>query len=543
MPPTNAVEELKKAKDGLDVYPDILRYAREGFAAITPEDFTRLRWYGFYQQKPKEEGHFMMRLKLPNGNLGANQLREIGRVANDFGRGLADITTRQNFQFHWLKVEQFPEILRRLGAVGITTLGACGDITRNVVGCPVAGIEQDEFVNGEPIAREIHNYFIGNKKYSNLPRKYKISISGCRLHCAQPDINDVGLYGAEWTVNGRTERGFGLKVGGGLSTKPYFAADLGVFLRPEEVLPVVVAITGIFRDSEILRENRSRARLKFLLHDPKIGIGPEKFRTMVEERIGYRLTDGGPYPIPKHTELDHLGICPQKQPGLWYVGVGVTVGRMNGDLLQRIADTAEEFSTHGSLRTTNKQNFLITNVPESRLEALKARLRELDLDYEPSVFKKGVVSCTGIEFCNLAITETKEFGRRVADELTARFPAAPRMVRIHFSGCPNNCGQAWIGDIGLRGGLTKVDGKSIECYDLLAGGTTGAARAFGETAIKKVPKDKVVDVVANLYEAFLGWSNNGETFHEFVKAHTLEQLADIGWPDRPKGAAVAKDEE
>ncbi|MCX7718024.1 MAG: hypothetical protein N2111_06425 [Candidatus Sumerlaeaceae bacterium] len=533
MPGPNKVEEIKRQKDGLDVLADILRYAESGFESIQPDDFTRMRWYGIYQQKPNE-GHFMLRLKLPNGDYQANQLREIGRIANEFGRGLADITTRQNFQFHWLRIEDIPIILQRLARVGVTTVGACGDVMRNIVGCPLAGLDGDEILDASPIVKQVSAFFCGNKDFSNLPRKYKISISGCRLHCAQPDINDIGLYGVERTVDGRREAGFGLKVGGGLSTKPYFGADLGVFVRPDEVFRVVYAITAIYRDSEVLRQDRSKARLKFLIHDPKIGVGPERFRAMLEERLGYRLQDGGPYEIPKHTELDHLGIRPQKQPGRWYVGIGVTVGRQSGDTLLRIADIAEEFSVHASLRNTNKQNFLITHVPEDRLGALKERLKAEGLDYEPSVFKKGLVSCTGIEFCNLAITETKEFGRRVAQALEERFPGASKQVRIHFSGCPNNCGQNAIADIGFRGGLTKVDGQQVEAYDMLVGGTTGAVRAFGEVCSRKVPKDRVIEHISNLYAAFLSWSRNGETFHDFVRAHTLEQLDAIAKGGAPQ---------
>lgn len=534
----NKQEEIKKKKDGLDVIHDLLRYADSGFDSIDPEHFELFKWYGVYQQRPKT-GHFMLRIKLPNGDLQGHQLREIGRITNEFAQGLADITTRQNFQLHWITIDKFPEIFRRLNIVGITTVGACGDDTRNIVGCPVAGIDAEEYFDASPIVKRISAHMTGNRDFSNLPRKYKISIGGCRLHCAQPDINDIGLFGVEQSINGKREVGFGLKVGGGLSTKPYFSADLGVFLRPYEAFGVVHCISEIFRDAEILRQDRGRARLKFLLHDPKIGIGAAKFRELIEAKLGYKLTDGGPYSIPKQTELDHLGIRAQKQAGRYYVGIGVTAGRLTGDDLLRMADLSDEFSMESNIRNTNKQNFIITNVQEAKLESLKARLDEYGLNYKPSEFTKGVISCTGIEFCNLAVTETKELARRVALDMEERFPGATKQIRVHFSGCPNNCGQNSIADIGLRGGRTKLEGQTVEAFDILLGGATGGERAFAEVASKKIPALYINDAIANLYREYLDWCKNGETFQEYVKAHTMQELdavARTGLPIPPPPA-------
>ena len=523
MAPRIDIESVKKRKDGLAVIRDIERYAASPDLPQDPEDIALYRWYGIYQQRPKD-GYHMLRIKVPNGQLNGNQLRTIGGIANDFGRGLADITTRQNFQYHWIELRRVPEILSRLAGVGISTVGACGDITRNVVGCPVAGIDAEEYLDGSPLAQELARYYSGNPHFSNLPRKYKISICGCRLHCAQPEINDVGLYGAEFEVDGKKQVGYGLMVGGGLSTKPLFAVDMNTFLLPHEVFEAVKAVTEIFRDSEILRTDRSKARLKFLLSDPKIGVGGDRFREMIEERIGHPLRRAEPFRRPMDAETDHLGIHPQKQPGLYYVGVGVTVGRLTGDDLIRLADIADEFSTQSGIRNTNKQNFIITHIPEARLPRLREALKSAGFDDMPSVFKRSVVSCTGIEFCNLAITETKELGRRVANELEERFPDAAKQLRVHFSGCPNNCGQNAIGDIGLRGGLTKVNGEMVQAFDILLGGTTGENRSFAETVSKKIPATFVTDAIANLYRSYLGWCTNGETFHAYVKAHTPEQL-------------------
>lgn len=536
------VEELKKRKDGLDVIHDIRRYAEGGYQAIDPLDFPLFRWWGLYQQRPND-GFFMQRIKIPNGNLTAAQLNAIGGISVEFGRNLIDITTRQTFQYHWLTINNIPEIYKRLADVGLTTSGACGDITRNVVGCPVAGIDCNEIIDSYPLVQEITKLLTNNKQFSNMPRKYKISISGCSLRCNQPDINCVGFYG----VRDGDAVGYGLKIGGGLSTNPYFGADMNVFLHPEEVLEVTTAITEIYRDASQMRENRGRARLKFLMHDPKLGIGVEGFRTRIEEKLGRKLRDGGPYPGPRNAETDHLGIQKQKQEGLYYVGIGVRAGRLTGEKLIKIASVAEEFSTNQTIRNTNKQNFIITNVPEEKLEQLKKRCDELDLDYKPSVFKRALISCTGIEFCNLAVTETKEVGRRVSRELEERFPGATRNIRVHFSGCPNNCGQNAIADIGLRGARkSHPDGRVEELFDILLGGATGEDHAFAEVTTRRYPSEKIADAIGNLYQAFCDWSSNGEIFQDFVRAHTKEQLDAIargvppedGAPLKPVGATA-----
>jgi len=519
-----SIEELKKRTDGLDVLPQILRAAQMGFEKMDKEYIDLFRWYGLYQQKPKD-GYFMLRIKIPNGELLANQIRAVAAIANSFGRGLVDITTRQNYQLHWIKIEDVPEIFERLHNVGLLTTGACGDVPRNVVGCPVAGLDAEEFCDATPIVKRVSAFLTGNKDFSNLPRKFKISISGCRQRCAQPDINDIGIYGTERLRANRYEYGFGLMVGGGLSTRPYFAADLGVFLKPGQVFEVVHRIAIIFRDAEVLRKDRSKSRLKFLIHDPQIGIGPQRFRALLEEKLGYQLEDHhSPEPLG-NSDDDHLGIRPQRQEGFYYIGVPVLSGRTTGDTLLRLADLAEEYSTQAMVRNTNKQNFILTFVPEHRVPPLAEKLKALGLPPLSQPFRRGMVSCTGNQFCNLAITETKNLSIHIAERLERLFPEARPHVRIHISGCPNNCAQTAIADIGLRGGLTKVDGQSIESYDLVVGGRTGAGRRFAEIVARKIPASEVVTVIANLYRAFLAWSKNGETFSAFVDAMGTEQLA------------------
>lgn len=514
------IEELKKQKDGLDILPDLLRYAETGFGSIPPEHFPLFRWYGLYQQRPNE-GYFMLRIKVPNGNVSAEQLRVLGNIAVDFGRNLIDITTRQDFQYHWLTIQDIPEIFRRLESVGMTTSGACGDITRNVVGCPVTGITKDEYFDSYQLAEEITAMMVNNKEFSNLPRKYKISVCSCYTQCAQPEINEIGLYG----VKKGDQLGYGLMVGGGLSTKPYFGADLKVFVKPEQAKEVVHAISELYRDAEVLRKNRGQARLKFYIHDPKIGIGPEAFLEKIEEKLGFKLEEGVPNPAPQDAETDHLGVAPQKQDGYYYLGLGVRAGRLTGEKLLAIADLIEEFSDTKIGRCTNKQNFILTHIPEAKLDELKEKVEAAGFDYKPTIFKKALVSCTGIEFCNLAVTETKEVGRRVSRQLEERFPGASRNIRIHFSGCPNNCGQNAIADIGLRGMKTKgPDGVMIEAYDILVGGGTGNDRAFSEVCTKKYPGHDIATAIGNLYEAYCKWASNGERFRDFVRSHSKEQL-------------------
>lgn len=531
------IEEIKKKKDGLDILPDIMRYAKTGFDTIPEEDFALFRWFGLYQQRPNE-GHFMQRIKVPNGHLTSEQLRTLGQIAIDFGRNLIDITTRQDFQYHWLTINDIPEIYDRLAKVGMTTSGACGDTTRNAVGCPVTGITKDEYFDSYQAVLDITNLMVNNREFSNMPRKYKFSVCSCYMQCAQPEINEVGLYGVE--KDGRV--GYGLMVGGGLSTKPYFGAEMGVFVEREQVLDVAHAISAIYRDTDILRQNRGKARLKFYLHDPKIGIGGPAFRELIEERLGYKLEDGVPNPAPKDAETDHLGIQPQKQEGYYYCGIGVRAGRLTGEKLIQIADLVEEFSDTKTARNTNKQNMIFTHIPEAKLESLKNKLDELGFDYKPSVFKRSLVSCTGTEFCNLAVTETKEVGRQVSRDLEKRFPGATKNIRIHFSGCPNNCGQNAIADIGLRGMKTKgPDGVMIEAYDILLGGGTGNDRAFTELCVRKYPGHDIATAIGNLYENYIKWCSNGERFRDYVRAHTKEQLAAVA-KNEPMPEAPAPEE-
>lgn len=515
------VEAIKKAKDGLDVWDDLLRYAQTGYDTIPADDMLRFRWYGIYEQQPKE-GYFMLRVKIPSGNMDSKQLRAVATVTRDYAKNIADVTTRQNFQFHWLTIHDLPKVIEILNESGLTTSGACGDILRNVCGCPVAGIDPDELYDCRAIIDEVTQYFLGNKEYSDLPRKYKVSISGCPIHCNQPEINDVGIQAVRRRVNGEWEVGFHVRVGGGLSTQPYFAQRLDVFVKPEQVLEVMKAITAIYRDFGY-RQRRNHTRLKFLVAD----WGAEKFREVLIEQLGWTPDPAIPWAEPVGTvQQDHLGVFPQKQAGKFWIGTSIITGRVNSEQLFASADIADKYC-EGNIRTTNQQNILFPNIDESRLEEAKAAIRAVGFEWEVSQFHKGAVSCTGSEFCNLALTETKGRLREVISHLESEM-LWENPIRIHLTGCPNSCGQHHIGDIGLQGCKARLnDGTQVEAYDVCLGGRLGADAKFVRAIHRKVPATLVKYAVANLLRHYQQKSNSGETFGQFVDRHEDAELGEF----------------
>jgi sulfite reductase beta subunit-like hemoprotein len=521
--PLTPQERAKLEKDGLDVIHDIYRYAKGGFETIDPGDFDRMKWYGVYRQKPKESGFFMMRTKIPGGQLTAVRARLLQSIADRFGHGFSDITTRQTIQFHWLRIEDIPTIFSELAAVGMTTSGACGDDTRNVVGCPVAGIDPNEIIDATPQLLELNHHFTDNRDFSNLPRKYKISISGCCIHCAQPDINCCGVFGLERKVNGQIEKGYGLKLGGGLSAAPKMSVLLNVFLKPDQVLPVVDAASKLYRDHGF-RHTRTRARAKFLMEawwteGGKKDGGDEYITKKIEEELGWKIDRHSDFVFPRDPEADHLGIHKQKQADLWWVGVCFPGGRIRDSALGKIADLAEKYCAPGqdAIRLTNKQNLLILNVPEKNLAALKKDMDELGLDYNPTNFRQGCVSCTGIEFCNLAVAETKNRMITLTDELAATSGWYKGKIRIHFSGCPSSCGQHQIADIGFRGAKTKLpSGVQVDAYDCFIGGRLGHTRRFNELFKGKILPENLPSFIDKILRVYDSQKQGEETFAEFT---------------------------
>ena len=497
--PLSPQERIKQEKDGLDVIHDIYRYAQLGFAQITEDDFERMKWYGVYRQKPKDSGYFMLRTKVPGGQLTGAQARKLSELADRYGHGFCDLTTRQTVQMHWLRIEDMPQIFAELAEVGVTTSGACGDDTRNVCGCPLAGVAKDELFDATPEMQLLTRHLTNNREFSNLPRKYKISISACGIQCSQPDINCVGIFGVRKPDG---EVGYGFKIGGGLSAAPHMAQLMPVFVRPAQVWPVTEALSIIFRDQGY-RLKRNRARFKFLVAD----WGAERVLVEVEKLLGYPLERYTDFPVISDQETDHLGVIEQKQPGLHAVGVSFAGGRVRNSLLDKCGELAAKYAAPGkdAIRLTNKQNLLLLNIPQENLPGLLAELDAAGLVYQPSNFRKGCVSCTGIEFCNIAVAETKNRMIRMVEQLEATSGWYQGKIRIHFSGCPSSCGQHQIADIGLRGARTKLpNGEQVDAYDLFIGGRLGANRRFNELLKGKIIAADVhlaIDKLLKFYDA------------------------------------------
>ncbi len=532
-------EEIKKRKDGLDVWDDMLRYAKDGFDAISADDFYLMRWYGVYQQIPKA-GHFMMRIKIPGGIYNSQQLRAIAKISRERGRGIADVTTRQTFQWHWLTVEDFPAIISELKAVGISPIGACGDIARNIVSCPVAGINPDEILDTRPATQAIHEYFLGNPEFSNLPRKYKLAISACKEQCVQPEIHCFALVGVVDPETG--EAGYGLRVGGGLSTQPHFGQWLDMFFTPDQALAAAIAVTKLYRDHGF-RERRTHARLKFLVAD----WGAEKVREKVVEYLGYDPKRGVRDIEPLNVYRDHVGIHAQKQEGLSWIGLTILTGRVSDAQLDALADISDNFGS-GEIRNSHMQNILLPDIKNEHLEAAKSALTAAGFVWEGSSVRRGAIACTGSEFCNLAITETKQRMIQIVTHLESKV-SFDRNLRINMNGCPNGCAQHAVGDIGLQGCKARVaSGEQVEAYDIHLGGRLGKDRSFTRAIHRKVPAELVAPAIENLLGAFNTHAAPNEEFAPFIQRHTNEELdaflgveSIVGPPETRETAGAAAD--
>jgi len=414
----------------------------------------------------------MMRIGLPNGILTSAQLRVIGELTKKYARNLADITTRQNIQLHWLTIESLPEVVDALTAVGLSPKGACGDVVRNVTGCPLAGLDGHEIIDASPLAVEAAHKLTANPEFYNLPRKFKISVTGCPLWCSYPEINDVALTAIKRSVDGKEEIGYTLRVGGGLSTEPHLAVRIPAFIRQDQAYAVVHVTAEIFREQQELRENRTRARIKYLFM--RYGWTAESFLDALESRLGYKL-DPNPSSqdiVPDDVYRDHIGITPQRQPGLSAVGASVLRGRLSGDQLLELAELAEQYG-NGELRTTIMQNIIVVNVPNEKTAGLVIALNGMGLQVDVSAFWRGAIACTGTEFCKLAIAETKGFSKWLVSEMEERLPGFDQQIKLHVTGCTNSCGQHWIADIGLEGKKIKKDGQSVDAFYFCVGGATG----------------------------------------------------------------------
>jgi sulfite reductase (ferredoxin) len=528
------VERLKREKNPWAALDEIKEFARLGRDSVLPEwASTYFKWWGIYTQgdgagatggtggEGKATPFFMLRIALPNGLLRSDQLRAISNLSERYGRSVADITVRQNIQLHWLTIESIPEVMETLGAVGLSPKGACGDVVRNVTGCPLAGVAADEIYDASALSVEVAHLLTGNSDYYNLPRKFKVAITGCPVWCSYPEINDIGLTAVERFTNGKKEIGFSLRVGGGLSADPHLAVRLDAFVRPEEVVRTVQAITEIFRDQDSLRQSRERARLKHLF--TQHGWTADSFLAELNSRLGFQLEPAARETKPSDVYRDHSGIQPQRQPGLYSVGAAVLRGRITAQQLRAAADLADRFAD-GHLRTTNMQNLIVVNVPKANAHALADGLNAAGLVVNASPFWRGAIACTGSEFCKLAITETKSFTRWLVEELEVRVPGFDQQLKLHVAGCPNSCGQHWIADIGLEGKKIKLGDKLVDAYYFCLGGAVGEHQNIARLSGYRCIAPEVPAAIERLLTTYVAQRHDSENLRAYFSRHSDAEL-------------------
>jgi ferredoxin-nitrite reductase len=520
----NKVEKIKLQRHPLEVKQAIMDTYSKDLSAMgeVPGEVERLKWVGIYPQKQGGDA-FMMRVKVPGGVLTPEQAEVIGRIAVDFANGpipnphfgnnFLDLTTRQDVQMHWLKMGDIPEIWRRLEKAGITTVQACGDSARNVLCCPVSGLDHEELIDAYPVAQGINDYFTGNREYANLPRKFKMSVTGCLEDCAQAEINDIGLLPArleDGTI------GFNLRVGGGLSDGPRMASDIDVFVRPEDAVEITRGIAQAFGELGD-RGNRWTARMRYLVQR----IGPEAFREELEKRVTVNLTPAGE-DMTKRYRGDHVGVHAQKD-GLYYVGLNVPVGRMSGQQFTEAGRLAERYGSE--VRLATDQNLVVTGVPEDLIDDLLAEPLLKRFSPNPGAFERGVVACTGSEFCRFGIVETKIRAVEWAREMDERVgDVGQEAVRMHFSGCSASCAQPQIGDVGFRGETAKTRTSIVEGVDIGLGGSLGRDAAFIDWVEGAKPTEEVPDALVSVFERFKEEGRQGERFHEWARRKKNAQL-------------------
>jgi ferredoxin-nitrite reductase len=543
----NQNERWKLERHPLEVADAVIaRYAEEGWESIATVagEVERLKWVGIYPQR-QEGDAFMMRLKVPGGRLTARQARRIGELVDTYARGpeihprwgdrYCDITTRQTIQLHWIRIEDVPEIWRQLDEVGMTSIQACGDSARNVLGCPVAGVDADEMFDATSIVEQISGFFTGNREYANLPRKFKMSVTGCLDDCAQAEINDIGLWPAR-AADGSI--GFNLIVGGGLSDGPRMASDLDVFLDPSDALECTRAIAQLFGELGD-RENRGFSRMRYLVQE----LGPERFRAELDHRAAFELRPAGEN-LTRRYRGDHVGVHPEHTPGRSYVGCSVPVGRLTGVELIEAARLAETYGD-GAIRLATDQNFVLTGVSDDAVADLLGEELLTRYSPRPGPFSRGVVACTGSEFCRFAIVETKERADAWASEMDRRYAETfataggvgavddGEIIRMHFSGCPASCAQPQIADIGFRGDTAHKGDEIVEAVDVSLGGSLGSDAAFGRWVLGAVPTDDIPDTLGVLLESYARERRVGERFHEWARRYDADEL-------RAKALGVAR---
>ena len=526
----NPTEQLKLQRHPFEVAQAVIdTYSKQGAASINavPGEMERMKWVGMYPQRQGGDA-FMMRIKVPGGIMTSAQVREVGVAADAFAEGpddspvfgnrYADLTTRQDIQLHWIRIADVPRIWQRFWEVGLTTVQACGDSARNVCSCPVSGIDAGEVIDAFPVAQAISAFFTGNREYANLPRKFKIAVTGCTEDCARVEINDIGLWPAE-RADGTV--GFNVLIGGGLSDGERMASDIDLFIGPDQAVELCRGVAQLFGELGN-RENRGLARMRYLAQE----LGPEGFRAALDERTRFAFEPAG-RELTSRFRGDHVGVHPQKQDGLVYVGCSVPVGRMHGIELIELARLAETYGD-GDVRIGTDQNFVISGVPEDRVDDLLAEGLLQTYSPFPGPFERGVVACTGSEFCRFAVVETKERAVKWARALDAQLPEGDQrdagVIRMHFSGCSASCAQPQIADIGFRGDIAHVDEHIEEAVDIGLGGSLGPDAAFIDWVTGAMPVDRVPDALARVVGRYRDEHRPGEAFYQWARRSSPDDL-------------------
>ncbi len=487
----NKIEVIKHERDGLDVKSLIAEYARTGWESITEGDVQRLKWYGLFLRNPTP-GLFMIRVRIPGGKTTSYQLRTLADIAASHGNGILDLTTRQQVQLRHIRIEQVPDIFAKMEEVGLTSLQTGMDNIRNVMVCPVAGLSPDEVCDGTAIARAIDDEILNNREYSNLPRKFNIAITGCPDNCLHTETQDLALVPAYHDIGFDKCLGYNVLVGGKLGSGGYrIASPLDMFVNPAEAFDVCRAVIQIFRDHGP-RENRAQARLAFLVDE----WGVERFRDEVEKLVGKTLPPAGT-DARKPQEKDHVGIFRQKQRGMNYAGLKVLVGRVTARDLKAMSALAERYGT-GEMRVSPAQAVIIPNVPDRKVGDLTQEPLVQQFSYNPSPLYKGLVSCVGSDYCNLAVIETKGRAVETAKLLENKLPPSIKPITMHWSGCPAGCGNHLVADIGFLGKKCKVDGKVLDAVDIFVGGRSGSDPKLAVKIMEDVPCEKLPAVLEGL---------------------------------------------
>ena len=487
----NKIEAIKLERDGLAVKDMIAQYAKSGWASIPEADIQRLKWYGLFLRNPTP-GFFMIRVRIPGGKTGSYQLKALAAIAGTYGNGVLDLTTRQQIQLRQIKIEDVPSVFAKMEEVGLTSLQTGMDNVRNVMTCPVAGLSPDEVSDATPLVRAINEEILGNAAYSNLPRKFNVAVTGCPDNCIHMETQDLALVPATYDDGHGRNAGYNLLAGGKLGSGGYrIATALDIFVTEGEALALCRSIIEIFRDHGS-RENRTQARLAFLLEE----WGESRFREEVEARVGKKLLSAG-IDARKAVEKSHIGIYRQRQPGMNYVGLKVLVGRITHDDLAKIAALAEKYGT-GEVRISPAQALIITNVSDRKIGDLDREPLVKQFAYNPSPVYKGLVSCVGSDYCNLAVIETKGRAVETAKALEARLGSTLKPITMHWSGCPAACGNHLVADIGLLGKKAKVDGKVVDAVDIYVGGRSGPDPKLAVKIMEDVPCHRLPMVLEGL---------------------------------------------